>query len=61
MATIVKASEKKKTKPLLQKEVKAFATIGRDPKKAIDELYGIWEGREISVEKIRKKSTRKKW
>ena len=59
--TIIKAPVKKKTKGQLYKEVKSFAAEGRDPKKAVDELYGIWEGRDISIEKIREKSTRKKW
>ena len=61
MATIVKAAAKKKTKVQLRKKLKSFSVQDKDPQKAIDELYGIWEGRDISIEQIREKNTRKKW
>jgi hypothetical protein len=33
----------------------------RDPDKATEELYGLWEGRDISIQKIREKNNRNKW
>ena len=45
----------------LRKKLKSFSVQDKDPQKAIDELYGIWEGRDISIEQIREKNTRKKW
>ena len=47
MATIVKAADRKKTKVQLRKKLKSFSVQDKDPQKAIDELYGIWEGRDI--------------
>lgn len=61
MATIIKIPKIKKTKKALERELKRFITPDRDPNKATEELYGIWEGRDISIEKIREKSNRNKW
>lgn len=57
MATIVKAADRKKTKVQLRKKLKSFSVQDKYPQKAIDELYGIWEGRDISIEQIREKNT----
>lgn len=61
MATIVKPADRKKTEVQLRKKLKSFSVQDKDPQKAIDELYGIWEGSDISIEQIREKNTRKKW
>lgn len=62
MATTIKAATKKKSKTALHKEIKdRFDTPGRNPEKALNEMYGIWEGRDISIEQIREKKRRKKW
>lgn len=61
MATIIKIPKIKEKKTGLEKELKKFALPGRDPAKATEELYGLWEGRDISIEKIRKKNNRNKW
>jgi len=62
MATIIKLPEQKKSKSALHKEIiKKFATPGRDPEKAMDGMYGLWEGQDISIEKIRSAKRRKKW
>lgn len=61
MATILKISKTKKTKNDIQKEVQQFALPGRNPEKATEELYGLWKGRDISIEKIREKNNPNKW
>jgi hypothetical protein len=60
MATIIKAPIKN-IKKEVRKELEKFALPNRDPDKATEELYGRWEGRDISIEKIREKNNRKKW
>lgn len=60
MATIIK-TPLKKTKKQIKKELKKFALPNRDPDKATVELFGLWEGRDISIEKIREKNNRNKW
>ena len=61
MATIIKIPKIKSTKKELQKELQKFALPGRNPDKATEELYGLWEGKDICIEKIRKKNTHNKW
>jgi hypothetical protein len=61
MATIVKIPKIKNTKNKIQKELEKFALPDRDPDKATEELYGLWEGRDISIQKIREKNNRNKW
>jgi hypothetical protein len=61
MATIIKLPQQKKSKSTLQKEIKKYDTPGRNPEKAIDGMYGLWEGQDISMEKIREAKRRKKW
>lgn len=61
MATIIKIPKIKKSKNKSKKELEKFAIPGRDPDKATEGLYGIWEGRDISIEKIRKKNNQNKW
>ena len=61
MATIIKIPKIKETKNGLEKKLKKFALPNRDPAKATEELYGLWEGRDISIEKIREKNNRNKW
>lgn len=61
MATIIKIPDIKKIKNKSKKELEKFAIPGRDPDKATEELYGIWEGRDFSIEKIRKKNNQSKW
>jgi len=57
MAIIIKMPKIKKNKKELERALKQFVTPDRDPNKATEELYGIWAGRDISIEKIREKST----
>lgn len=61
MATVIKIPKIKKPKKELEKELKKFTSPKKDPNKATEELYGIWEERDISIEKIREKSNRNKW
>lgn len=62
MATIIKLPQQEKSKSALHKEIaKKYDTTGRNPEKAIDSLYGLWEGQDISIEKIRAEKRRKKW
>jgi len=62
MATIIKLTKQKKSKSALHKEItKKYDSPGRNPEKAIDSMYGLWEGKDISVEKIRETKQRKKW
>jgi hypothetical protein len=62
MATIIKLPQQKKSKSALHKEItKKYDTPGRNPEKAIDGMYGLWEGQDISIEKIRAEKRRKKW
>ena len=61
MATIIKLPRQKQTRSALQKEIKKYDTPGRNPEKAIDGMYGLWEGKDISIEKIRAAKRRKKW
>lgn len=61
MATIVEIPKIKEGENDLKSELQKFALPNRDPKKATEELYGIWEGRDISLEKIRTKNRRNKW
>ena len=60
MATIIKTPIKK-TQDQIEKELKKFALPNRNPDMATEKLFGIWEGRNISIEKIRKKNNRNKW
>jgi hypothetical protein len=60
MATIIK-TPLKKTREQTKKELKKFALPNRNPKKATEKLFGLWEGRNISIEKIRKKNNTNKW
>lgn len=62
MATIIKLPQQKKSTSALHKEItKKYDTPGRNPEKAIDGMYGLWEGQDISIEKIRAEKRRKKW
>jgi len=61
MATIIKLPRQRKRKSALNKEIKKYDTPGRNPEKAIDGMYGLWEGQDISIEKIRVAKRRKKW
>ena len=61
MATIIEIPKIKNTKKNVQKDLEKFALPDRDPNKATDELYGLWEGRDISIQKIREKNNRNKW
>jgi hypothetical protein len=62
MATIINLPQQKKSKSTLHKEItKKYDTPGRNPEKAIDGMYGLWEGQDISIEKIRAAKRRKKW
>ena len=61
MATIIKLPRQKKSKSTLHKEIKNHDTPGRNPEKAIDGMYGLWEGQDISIQKIREAKRRKKW
>ena len=55
MTTIIRTPIKK-TKDQIEKELKQFALPNRNPDKATEGLFGIWKGRNISIEKIRKKT-----
>jgi hypothetical protein len=61
MATIIKLPRQKKTRSALQKELKKYDSPGRNPEKAIDGMYGLLEGPDISIAKIRATKRRKKW
>lgn len=61
MATIIELPKQSKPKTKLKKELREFAAANRNPEKALDEMSGIWEGRNISIEKIREQRNRKKW
>jgi hypothetical protein len=60
MATIVKTPIKRKRKQV-EKELKKFAKANRNPDKATEKLFGMWEGKDISIEKIREKNYKNKW
>jgi hypothetical protein len=53
MATIIRLPQQRKSKSALHKQIKKYDTTGRNPEKAIDGMYGFWEGQDISIEKIR--------
>ncbi len=62
MASSIKANSKKTAKAALHKEIKKrFDLPGRNPEKALNDLYGIWENQNVSIEQIREKKRRKKW
>lgn len=61
MATIIELPKQSKPKTKLKKELSEFAAANRNPEKALEEMKGIWEGRNISIEKIREQRNRKKW
>ena len=61
MAAITNIPKVKKSKSELEKELKEFSIRNRNPEKATEELYGLWENRKISIEKIRKKNNKNKW
>ena len=61
MATIIKLPQQRIGKMPLQREIKKYDKPGRNPEKAIDGMYGLWEGQDISIEKIRGAKRRKKW
>jgi hypothetical protein len=60
MATVISIPQQEKSKSALHKEIKKYDTPGRTPQKAIDALYGLWKGMDISIEKIRSEKRRKK-
>jgi len=60
MATIIK-TPLIRTKEQIRKELKKFALPNRDPNNATEKLFGLWEGRNITIEKIREKNNRNKW
>ena len=43
------------------KEIKKYDKPGRNPEKAMDGMYGLWEGQDISLANIRAAKRRKKW
>lgn len=54
MATIIKVSAQQTNKNPLHKEIiKKYSKPGRNPEKAIDTMYGLWEGKNITIESIR--------
>ncbi len=62
MATIINISSKHSDKNPLHKEIlKKYAKAGRNPEKAIDAMYGLWEGKNITIDGIRETKRRKKW
>jgi hypothetical protein len=62
MARIIKVPDQKKSKSALDKEItKKYDTPWRNPEEAIDGMYGLWEGQDTSLEKIRAAKWRKKW
>jgi hypothetical protein len=61
MATIIKLPRQRKRRSALNKEIKKHDSPGRNPEKAIDGMYGLWAGQDISIEKIRDAKRRKKW
>lgn len=60
MATIIKTPIKRK-KNQVEKKLKRFALPNRNPDMATEKLFGMWEGKNISIEMIRKKNNRNKW
>ena len=61
MATIINLSQQKKRKSALQNEmIQKYDIPGRNPEKAIEGMYGLWDGRDISLEPIRAAKRRKK-
>ena len=62
MATIINIHAKQSDKNPLHKEIlKKYAKPGRNPEKAIDTMYGLWEGKNITIDSIRVSKRRKKW
>ena len=62
MATEVSVKKSKKTKEQLHAEIlKKLGQKERNPDKALDAMYGLWEGRDVNIEKLRQKNTRNKW
>jgi len=61
MATIINLPRQKKGKSAMLKKIKRYDTPGRNPEKAVDGLYGLWEERDIFIAKIRGSKHRKKW
>ncbi|MDQ6845470.1 MAG: hypothetical protein M3Z92_14170 [Bacteroidota bacterium] len=59
MAIIIKTPIKRAIAAL--NEIKKHASPGRKAKQATEDLFGIWEGRNISIKKIRTKNTVNKW
>ncbi len=45
--------KKKPISPLHADILKKYAKPGRNPDKALTEMYGLWEGRDITIESIR--------
>jgi hypothetical protein len=54
MAKFIKIKELKRVNKALIKELEKFALPGRNAQKSIEELYGLWEGRDISTERFEK-------
>lgn len=60
MATIINLPQQIKSKLTLPNEfLKKYDTPGRNPEKALDDRYGLWENQDISIEKIREAKRRK--
>lgn len=54
MATIINLPPQIKSKLALHKEItKKYDMPGRNPEKALDGMYGLWENQNISIENIR--------
>jgi hypothetical protein len=62
MATVIKITQGQSgKKPLHTESLKKYDTPGRNPDKAVDAMYGLWEGKNITIESIRVNKRRKKW
>lgn len=62
MATVVNINRQKSDKNPLHEEIrKKYSKPRRNPEKAIDAMYGLWEGKNITIESIRATKRRKKW
>jgi len=62
MSTEINIKKAKKTKEQLHAEIKEkCGNPGRNPDKALEDMYGLWEGRDINIEKIREKNLKRKW
>ena len=62
MASAINMTKENSAQNKVIEEIKKrFDTPDREPGKALDGMFGLWQNESVSLEDIRQKKRRKKW